>query len=179
MPSSLKLFKRCISDTFFETGCYIGDGIQFAVEAGFKEIYSMELSDKYFNICNERFKNKPFIKIIKGDSGIHLYDAIKNIDNRITFWLDGHHSGGDTALGCAWTPLMQELDSIKKHPIKDHIIMIDDIICWEKDNPSIGFGIEDIKDKLLSINSDYKFEYEEGYWEGNYVEKYILIAIAS
>lgn len=176
MPSSLLLFKKYVSEIFFETGSFIGEGIQYAIEAGFKKIYSMELSDKYFNHCTERFKNNKSVTIIKGDSGIDLYNAIKDIDQSITFWLDGHHSCGDTALGCAWSPLMRELDLISKHQIKNHTIMIDDMICWEKDNPMIGFGIKEIQEKLLSINPDYQFEYQEGYWENKHLDKYVMIA---
>lgn len=176
MPSSLGLFKKYTSDIFFETGSFMGDGIQYALEAGFKKIYSMELSDKYFNHCTERFRNNKSVTIIKGDSGLDLYNAIKDIDSPITFWLDGHHSCGDTALGCAWSPLIKELDLIGKHHIVNHTIMIDDMICWEKDNPVIGFGMNEIQQKLLSINPGYQFEYRGDYWEGKYIDKYILIA---
>lgn len=178
MPSSLGLFKKYTSDIFFETGSFMGDGIQYALEAGFKKIYSMELSDKYFNHCTERFRNNKAVTVIKGDSGLDLYDAIKDIDSPITFWLDGHHSCGDTALGSAWSPLMLELNLIGKHHIKSHTIMIDDMFCWEKDNPVIGFGIKEIQEKLLSINPDYIFEYQAGYWEKTYCDKYIMIVKA-
>lgn len=176
MPSSLDLFKKYLSDYFVETGSYIGDGVQFAIEAGFKAIYSIELADKYRDICTNRFKDNDSVTIIKGDSGVMLHDAIKDLDSRITFWLDGHHSCGDTGLGCAWTPLMHELDLIKKHHIKNHIIMIDDMVCWEKENPVIGFGIKEIQEKILSINPKYSFEYQSGYWDKKYCEKYVLIA---
>jgi hypothetical protein len=50
------------------------------------------------------------------------------------------------------------------------------MICWEKDNPVIGFGINDIQEKLLSINPGYKFEYLGGYWDDKYIDKYVMIA---
>ena len=177
MPSSLELFKKYVSEYFVETGSYVGNGIQFAIDAGFKNIYSIELSDKYIEHCQKRFLDNKVVKIFKGDSGIVLYDIIKDIENRITFWLDGHHSCGDTALGCAWTPLMHELDLIARHPRKDHIIMIDDMICWEKENPVIGFGINEIQKKILEINPKYTFEYQSGHWGETYCDKYVLIAI--
>jgi len=176
MPSSSDLFKEYLSDVFVETGSYVGDGIACAIKAGFNRIYSIELADKYYNYCIERFSNDPRVTIVNGDSGIMLHEAIKDIDHKITFWLDGHHSCGDTAKGCAWSPLMHELDQISRHSIKSHTIIIDDMICWEKGNPVIGFGMEDIQEKILSINKDYKFFYKEGEWDGKPFDKYILIA---
>src|SRR5262249_16050226 len=42
------------------------------------------------------------------------------------FWLDGHYSGGDTAKGGRETPIMEEIQAILAHPVRDHIILIDD-----------------------------------------------------
>lgn len=176
MPSSLELFSGYMSEVFVETGSYVGDGIDYAVKAGFNKVYSIELADKYFDHCVNRFRMDSKVTILKGDSGVMLYDAIKDINCKITFWLDGHHSCGDTALGCAWSPLMEELKLISRHHIKEHTILIDDMICWEKSNPVIGFGIKDIQDIILSINSNYKFSYKDGYWGDKYCDKYVLIA---
>ena len=43
------------------------------------------------------------------------------------FWLDGHYSGGETAKGDADSPLREELEAIGRHPIKTHVIPIDDV----------------------------------------------------
>jgi hypothetical protein len=155
------LFKKYLNKVFVETGSYMGDGVQFAIEAGFEKIYSIELSDKYFDICTKRFANNKNVIIVKGDSCEILLDVIKDIDVPITFWLDGHHSCGDTALGKYWTPLMQELDQIKKHFIKNHTILIDDMQCWLNFNPIHGFYKPDILNKLNDINDKYSFEYED------------------
>lgn len=55
---------------------------------------------------------------------------LDNINERITFWLDGYYSCCDTALGKYWSPLIQELEHIKNHSIKNHIILIDDMQYW-------------------------------------------------
>lgn len=167
MPITTEVFKRYITDVFVETGSYLGDGIEAAIQAGFKTIYSIELSDKYYDICVERFKKNTNVKIIKGDSGYILYDVIKNINSTITFWLDGHHSCGDTALGSAWSPLLLELDMISRHPVKNHNILIDDMRCWSVDNPVIGFGEDQIRERILKINSSYEFKYEAGVCEND------------
>lgn len=162
MPANIEVFKKYPNIVFIETGSYLGDGIQQALSAGFQNIISIELSDKYHSISTNRFINKPNVKVIKGDSYKVLPDIIKDINTNITFWLDGHYSCEDTALGDYWSPLMQELDAIKEHSIKTHTILIDDMRCWEEPNTTHGFFKDDILRKLLEINSNYKFTYEDG-----------------
>jgi hypothetical protein len=162
MPSNTENFKKYPNEIFIETGSYVGDGIQQALDAGFKSVISIELSDKYYTISSNRFIYNTKVKIIKGDSFKVLPELLKNINEPVTFWLDGHHSCGDTALGDYWAPLIQELDVIKEHPVKTHTIMIDDMRCWQAPNPVHGFYKDDIFEKLKEINPDYKFTYEDG-----------------
>ena len=162
MPSKKEIFQKYINNYFIETGSYLGDGIQQAINAGFKNILSIELSDKYFNICKNRFINNLNVSIIKGDSFKVLPEIILKINEPITFWLDGHHSCEDTALGEYWVPLIQELDAIKNHEIKTHTILIDDMRCWKEPNPVHGFCTIDVHSKLKEINNLYNFHYEDG-----------------
>jgi hypothetical protein len=162
MPSNTQVFKKYLNETFIETGSFIGDGIQQALDAGFEKVISIELSDKYYEICKNRFNNNPNVKVVKGDSYKVIPDILKEINDPVTFWLDGHHSCGDTALGDYWAPLIQELEAIKNHQIKNHTILIDDMRCWQEENPVHGFFKDDILNKLTEINPDYKFIYEDG-----------------
>jgi len=162
MPTNSNLFRKYMNPIFVETGSYIGMGIQEALDAGFNKVYSIELSNFYYNICVEKFKNNENVHLIKGDSSEVLYDLIKNIDENITFWLDGHYSEGDTALGKMWSPLMLELESIKKHKINTHTIIIDDMRCW-KISSEYNFCVDDITKKLYEINNNYELIYEDGF----------------
>jgi hypothetical protein len=173
MPSKKENFSKYPNQIFIETGSFLGDGIQQALDAGFKNVISIELSDKYFDICTNRFINNPNVKIVKGDSFKVLPDILKDINVPVTFWLDGHHSCGDTALGEHWAPLMQEMDVIKNHHIKTHTIMIDDMRCWELPNPVHGFYKEDILKKIVEINSNYKLTYEDGLQENDILVAHI------
>jgi len=159
--NELELFKVYKGDikTFVETGSHEGDGIQKALDAGYENIISIELSEFYVDRCIERFLNEDNVKIVQGDSCDVLPPTINEIDESIVFWLDGHYSCGKTAKGKYWSPIMYELDAISKHPIKNHTIMIDDMRCWSRDNPEFRFGHLDIEEKIKSINSDYHFEY--------------------
>lgn len=162
MPTKSENFAKYPNKIFIETGSYVGDGIQQALDAGFENVISIELSDKYFNISSNRFINNPRVKVVKGNSYIVLPDILKDIEVPVTFWLDGHYSCGDTALGDYWAPLMQELEAIKRHKINTHTIMIDDMRCWEEPNPVHVFYKNDIINKLIEINSEYKLTYEYG-----------------
>jgi len=162
MPTKKSTFSKYKNKYFIETGSYVGDGIQQALDVGFDNIISIELSDKYFRICQNKFKDNSKVIVIKGESFKMLPELINKIEEPITFWLDGHHSCGDTALGEYWSPLMQELKVIKKHKIKTHTILIDDMRCWEKPNKVHGFYSEDIHKILKEINPDYELTYEFG-----------------
>jgi len=52
-------FSKYPNDYFVETGSFKGKGIEKALKAGFKEIYSIELSQVYYKYCKEKFKKDP------------------------------------------------------------------------------------------------------------------------
>jgi len=164
MPNSdmRTIFRKYLKDNFIETGCYMGRGIQAALDVGFKKIYSIELSDRFYDLCSIKFKNNPQVKIIKGDSATVLGQLLSEIKDETTFWLDGHFSGEGTARGLFSSPLLEELRQIKDHDIKTHTIIVDDLRCWSKNDPKIGFDAQDIKKVLLDINPSYHIAYECG-----------------
>lgn len=166
MNDLVNYLKNDTHRVFIETGSLHGDGIQLAIRSGYKQIVSIELSPKYYQISFDRFLYNPHVKVIHGDSTYVLPKVLEHIDEEVIFWLDGHYSGGDTGLGEVNSPLMFELDAIKNHHIKTHTILIDDLRCWT--NPvgefdkwkeeSNKFNTEIIIQKIKEINSEYKFE---------------------
>jgi hypothetical protein len=173
MPSNTQVFKKYPNKTFIETGSFMGDGIQQALDAGFEKVISIELSDKYYEICKNRFFNNTNVLIVKGDSYKVMPDILKDINESVTFWLDGHHSCGDTALGDYWAPLIQELKVIETHKIKKHTILIDDMRCWQLPSDVHGFYKDDIFKKLKDINPEYSLTYEDGYQEDDILVAHI------
>jgi hypothetical protein len=159
------LFKKYINKVFVETGSCVGVGINRAIEAGFEEIYSIELSEKLFEVCTGYFKDNSKVHLYFGDSRFVLKDIIDKIDEPITFWLDAHRTGGLT-VGELAPPLFEELEQIKNHHIKAHTIMIDDLRCWGND------WNERLKKEILTINPNYKFIIEDGTFE-----KDVLVAV--
>jgi hypothetical protein len=158
---------------FVETGTHMGDGIIKALNCGFEQIFSIELSENLFNKASEKFSNNPNVMLFLGDSAEILPNILKKINEPVTFWLDAHYSeDGISVLGNINSPLMLELEAIKNHHIKTHTILIDDLRCWKIGEPdkypkihsfSNNFNIETIKDKLREINSNYYIYCIEGH----------------
>lgn len=160
--TTCEVFKKYRKEVFIETGSYRGDGIRNALEAGFSEIHSIEIAPKYYNFCKERFKNNPKVHLYFENSIDVLPKILSTLTKPATFWLDGHYSWGDTGRGDTNTPLLKELEIIAQHSIKTHVILIDDI----RQLGTIEFdfiNLEDITKLLMSINSNYKISYEDGY----------------
>ena len=146
---------------FVETGTWTGDTVQKALDIGFKEIKTIELSVEHFNNACQRFKNNLNVSLYNGDSSEQLQNIIYDISDKIVFWLDAHYSGGDTALGKQICPLYAELDVISKHKRNDHIILIDDI--RDVHNCYMRVTLNDLIQKIKSINSNYKIYYVDGH----------------
>ena len=66
------------------------------------------------------------------------------------FWLDGHYSGGVTALGTTTTPIFAELQEIELSKRKSDVILIDDIRLF---NGHDGYPtLEDLTDFIYKLN---------------------------
>jgi hypothetical protein len=140
------------NNIFVETGSHKGDGIQQALDVGYGHVRSIEINDHYYDFCKNRFSGNDRVKLYKGSSAQNLKLMIEDIKEPITFWLDGHYSQNDPEqipTGDNF-PILNELNQIVMHPIKSHVIMIDDI--REKYLQSILYMI---KSTILSINSKY------------------------
>lgn len=160
MPAYKELFERYPNEVFIETGSYTGEGIQAALDAGFKEIYSIELSNSLWSYCMLRFNGKDNVHLLLGDSSKLLKRLLKKIRVPCTFWLDAHYSGGVTAKGSQDSPLIQELEIIEDHHIKTHTILIDDMRCWNMNEH--GFDVREIVRRITAINDAYCFSAEDG-----------------
>ena len=125
MPITKELLSRFYNPVFIETGTFMGAGVIAAIEVGFPEIYSIELSDIYYERNLPYFKDFPNVNLIHGNSGAILARLLEGIDSPVTFWLDAHYSAQGTAEGPS--PLFDELKAIHNHHIKNHTILIDDI----------------------------------------------------
>jgi hypothetical protein len=162
MSAKVETFKKYKkpSEIFIETGSYLGDGIQRALDARYRQIHSIELSPELFLQCVNRF-NDPNVHLYQGNSISVLPMILDGLQTYATFWLDAHYSGGITAQGNENSPILSELEIIKNHRIKEHTILIDDLRGWY--HSTHGFDTLDLMRKILEINPMYEFTLEDGY----------------
>jgi hypothetical protein len=129
----LKHARAFNTDILIETGTFLGDMI-YAMKDQFKDIYSIELSEEFHARAKQAFKKYPHIHLVAGDSATALESVLGGVNKRCLFWLDGHYSGGMTAMADLWSPVLAEIDTIHRHPVKEHVILIDDAVCFNGEN---------------------------------------------
>lgn len=174
------------SGTFIETGNAAGDGLQRALDAGFKNIWGIEAQKEYWQMCYKKFLGKKNIILILGTSTEKLnHLPFSVLNNTSVFYLDAHVSG-DTSFGYdEWLkdgengPTSQ--DNIIKAELaiilanhKKHVIIIDDV-----NGLADGHAVE-YMDIMLKANPEYRFQfYDENLSKDPafYYKDKILVAI--
>jgi hypothetical protein len=168
----------------------------------FNKIYTFELGETISRIASKRFKlfdehmgdmskfnfhtdeedldfkksstyHYGTVELINSDSVIGLKNLLPNINEPCCFWLDAHAGAAKYARGPKDVPLLDELEVISNHHIKNHIIAIDDVHMLgkiqynNKTNEQIcdySFVTEaSVFESLKKINPNYKIEYYEPY----------------
>lgn len=150
--------ERFSLNTLIETGTYRGEMVS-AMRRSFRQIFSIELDPVLFEQAQERFSSRPHITILQGDSNQILPEILTAINTPCLFWLDAHYSGGTTARGDLETPVIQELELILNHPVKTHVILIDDARCFvgQNDYPKL----DTLEAMLLKSRSGWIFEVKD------------------
>jgi len=121
---AIKLAEIAGIDTFIETGTYMGGTTKWA-SVHFKKVHTIELSEVLYNKVKDELLAKGNIVPHLGDSRDVLPEILKNTNDNIIFWLDGHYSAGITAGKDDPCPLLKELEIILSRN-NDDIILIDD-----------------------------------------------------
>ena len=154
------------NDYFIETGSYYGEGIQRALDAGFKNIISIEITPIYYNLCLEKFKEFKNVRLILGDSVKVLPTLLNEIKEPASIWLDAHYTEPSTLYGDKMSPLMDELEIIKAHAQSyNDVILIDDMRIFNEGDWNYAnylFNNDDIKNKLKEIDVNVELLYEDG-----------------
>lgn len=162
LPPNKNLLAQYPNRWFVETGTWRGDAIQEALDAGFKHIRSMDIDPANIEFCESRFdlKRSPKrgIQLYVGDSAEDLWGIIADICEPITFWLDGHcQLFEDEPISDHPFPLLMELQQIAMHPVKNHTILVDDLLILT--HPDVtGWEKVDIINAIKQINPAYQFK---------------------
>jgi hypothetical protein len=124
--------------TFVETGTFSGEMVA-AMRPYFRRIVSIELSPDIHRAAAERFAGDPGIELLLGDSARLLPRVLEQLGEPALFWLDGHFMGGTSARGDQDSPVRAELDALLSHPVRRHVVLIDDarLFSGEEGYPTI------------------------------------------
>ena len=162
---------------FVETGTYLADTL-LVVSPCFLYNWSVEGEEVFYRHSRVRttYPIRKNVKIFLGDSPDVLPEILSEIDEhesadkRCVFFLDAHYSGKagissdldnpetDTYTSEKYDkcPLLQEIEQIKNHDCRDHLIMIDDIrMCSTPGWPTIN----ELLGSLLDLNPKFSFKY--------------------
>ena len=157
---------------FVETGTNGGGGVLSAIQAGFRNLQSIDNDLAHVKFSRKLLMRYRNVKIWHGDSAVLLWEMIKDIPGQITFFLDAHRFPAEDD-GMKNCPLMEELEQIRLHPIKTHTILIDDMNCCSQ----LAFDYitkEDLIRKLYEINPQYRISFITGGSEGEAPENIML-----
>ncbi len=141
--------------TLVETGTFRGDTI-WTLRYEFDRLYSIELDQALYEAAVRRFAGVEKVTLVQGDSGEKIKGVVSELTSRALFWLDGHYCGEGTGLGVEEAPVMNELQTVFDHPIKDHIILLDDarLFIGRSGYPSV----EDLRSWVFARRPDWIVE---------------------
>lgn len=140
---------------FIETGTHLGDTLAYVAHDRCVSSHSIELDQYLYEQAKYRFRNWPNIRLYQGDSGEVLPRIVSQLSGPGLFWLDGHYSGGETAKGSVDTPISTELQVIFDTRIRGHVVLIDDVRCFDGTN-----DYPFLDDLLATVrrNGEYRIE---------------------
>lgn len=111
-------------DELVETGTYYGEMVA-GMRKQFRAISSIEFDDGLYALNQSMFSKYPHIRLLHGDSAVWIPKLLQDIHTPCLFWLDGGYFIWDAKEGSN-NRLMTEIDAILSHPVKQHVILLDD-----------------------------------------------------
>lgn len=182
----IKKFKKD-SSVYIETGFFKGGSASKALESGFTKIHSCDINESFLEEGRKNFSNE----ITEGKLNLHfgrstdvLKTILSSLQEKAVFFLDAHDITYENTDQKLWEdkdncPILDELEIIQSHGIKDHTIIIDDIRMfdygctpgtWAFDR---NIKISNLLKKLKEINNNYKIVVENGICDKDVIVAYI------
>lgn len=140
-------------DVFVETGTFLAQGVELALKAGFKEIYTIDLEYRPHQI---QAGMANVIYFYDDSATVFNWFLPKLKGRKPFFWLDAHSQlteGEEDNF-----PLLRELEEIKKSGINNATILIDDFLFMSHKEIT-GWTKKLIERKVREINPSYRIEY--------------------
>jgi hypothetical protein len=171
---------------YFETGLWDPESdisCKKALSCGFDNIFCIEIREDWVEKGKKIFSediSKNRCHLILDDS-TNMISYMNNIvfDEKTLFFLDAHVDNSNIKNYKFRCPLFHELNAIKSLKRKDNIILIDDIRLLKQPFPwgETAYGkidfVKEIKNHILQINENYKFDYLNGCVENDVLIAYI------
>ncbi|HEY6250164.1 MAG TPA: hypothetical protein VI685_09390 [Candidatus Angelobacter sp.] len=132
--------------TLVETGTYYGEMVA-AMKNRFAQIYLVEFDHQLAQRALKKFSRWPHIHILEGDSQQVVPDLLKKFNQPALFWLDAGYYGWAGLQGDKQR-LTTELEAILRHPVKGHVILMDDARGLNGQNGSPT--VEQLKQRIES-----------------------------
>ena len=129
--------------TWIETGTYTGETTSFLSKIS-EILISIEPVQALVVEAEKNFRQLKHVHILKGTSEEIFAKAIDSLNQEqaldVSFWLDGHYSGGDTYLGEKECPILDELLAIENnfYRFQKITIFIDDVRVLSPTASNIG-----------------------------------------
>ena len=120
-------------ENFIETGTYKGAGLQWAIDNGFKNMFSTEIHEGLYTESKIRFVDFDNVHVFNSDTIEFLKNILPSINSKTLFFLDAHISGDDSSHNPNYpVPLIEESREIINlfYDINDCIIVVDDERLW-------------------------------------------------
>jgi hypothetical protein len=136
--------------TLVETGTFEGEMVR-KCRRRFDAIHTIELSPEWAERAEASFANDAHVYVHRGDSAEVLPRVLEGIRDRVVLWLDGHYSGEGTARGTSDTPLLAELEAVRRHGQRGSVVLIDDARCLG----TTGYpALAEVQARLRAIEPD-------------------------
>jgi hypothetical protein len=126
-------------EVMVETGTNLGNMINVQKDR-FRQIYSIELDKWLAARAQRKFAAFPHVHLYQGDSGEVLPAIIPQIKEPALFWIDAHWGAIDA-------PVKKELECIYRHPVRDHVLLIDDARYF--DGHGDYYSIEELREHAV------------------------------
>ena len=175
---------ECIN--YFETGLYdphLNVSSKTALKCNFNKVFCIEIREDFVELGREIFKenieNGKYNLYCDDSTNMKKYLINEDFNDKTIFFLDAHVDNVNIKNYKKKCPLFEELNAIQSLERKDNVILVDDLriireaFPWGETSYGVIDFLEQIKNKIISINKDYKFSTLDGHIKDDVLIAYI------